>query len=78
MLALSALLSQPAPPAAPGLALDRPEWAFEVMSWVRDEPEFPFAPAWADFIDDERTGALMASVSPFADEDPAAPFAGDE
>jgi hypothetical protein len=76
---LASLLSQPAPQpaqvAGPELTLAQPSWAFAPMPSIQDEPEFPFGAAFADYIENERTEALMASVTPFAAEDSSQPFA---
>lgn len=74
---VASLLSapQPAPPAGPELTLAPPSWAFAPMALPdSNEPEWLGA-AFADFIDTERTEALMATVTPFAVEDSAQPFA---
>ena len=76
---LASLLAQPAPQPAPldgpALTLAQPAWAFAPMRLPDSyEPEWVGA-AFADFVDEERAGALMASVTPFASEDSSQPFA---
>ena len=71
-LVVAALLNQQVPAplsslgARPGLGFEAPGWAFEAMP-IPGEPTFPFAAAWADFLEEERAQALMFEVTPFVD-----------
>jgi hypothetical protein len=78
---LASLLPAPAAPAftsagSPGIVAAVPSWAFAPLS-IPDEPNLPCLPDWVEFVDGERTAALMASVSPFAEPDASDPFDGE-
>jgi hypothetical protein len=60
---------------APGLSIDPPSWSFDPMSWVAESPSIALPPEWADWAEDDRQEAIMASVTPFgSNDDSTEPF----